>query len=362
MKIKELYEQINSGRIISDIDLQREIVYDSERQRLVIDSLVRGIPLPAFYFWQNEDGTLETLDGKQRIEAVKKFYHNELEYEGNIYKTTAPEIQRQIDEAEICEIICSGNEILKREIFRRINTLGIPLSEYEVLNGLYHGEYLRGLTRYCSDDKRAKKILGAPARGRARLQLLRLLGKICNFSGKDGLNDYVKKNANESFDGDMKKIRKYINFVADVFEEYGQLAIFFDLALKYHGDVAIWKENKKEINRMIKAFLKSDAAKLLPNKAKEIEDIIQAIVNEISVDPKRLFTQDDKNELLEKTECEGGKFQCAKCGQFFLPNELEMDHILPWCKGGRTVLSNAQLLCQPCNRKKGEKREHTDSN
>ena len=73
MKIRELYEQVRDGKIISDIELQREIVYDQEKQVLVIDSLVKDIPLPAFYFWKNKEGILEVLDGKQRIEAIKKF-------------------------------------------------------------------------------------------------------------------------------------------------------------------------------------------------------------------------------------------------------------------------------------------------
>ena len=50
MTIKTLYEQLRDGKIISDIELQREIVYDTEKQMLVIDSIVNGIPLPAFYF------------------------------------------------------------------------------------------------------------------------------------------------------------------------------------------------------------------------------------------------------------------------------------------------------------------------
>jgi len=73
MNIKYLYEQVRDGKIISDIELQREIVYDTDKQVLVIDSIVNGIPLPAFYFWKNKDGILEVLDGKQRIEAIKKF-------------------------------------------------------------------------------------------------------------------------------------------------------------------------------------------------------------------------------------------------------------------------------------------------
>lgn len=32
MKIKELYEKIRDGVIVSDIDLQREIIYDSKNK------------------------------------------------------------------------------------------------------------------------------------------------------------------------------------------------------------------------------------------------------------------------------------------------------------------------------------------
>ena len=71
MKVKELYNQIVDGKIISDIELQREIIYTKEKQRLVIDSLVKKIPLPAFYFWKSRN-KLEVLDGKQRIET--KFF------------------------------------------------------------------------------------------------------------------------------------------------------------------------------------------------------------------------------------------------------------------------------------------------
>ena len=73
MTVKQLYEQVVSGQIISDIELQRAIVYDADKQALVIDSIYRGIPLPAFYLWKRKDGILEVLDGKQRIEAIKKF-------------------------------------------------------------------------------------------------------------------------------------------------------------------------------------------------------------------------------------------------------------------------------------------------
>jgi len=352
MKIRDLYEKVNSGHIISDIELQREIIYKTDKQILVIDSIVNGIPLPAFYFWKNNDDILEVLDGKQRIEAIKNFYQNLIQYDGKLYMETDHVLQQKIDETEIKDIICTGTEQQKREIFRRINTLGVPLSEYEVLNGLFSGEYLRGLSTYCEQDKNAKKILGKPARGAAKLTLLRLLGNRRNYSGRDGICQYVDVHQNDSFQQDQKDIKKYIDFIAYVFDAYGgQLPIYFKLALKYIKDVTIWKGHKKAINDRVAHYLKSDDVKLT-NKSKEIEDIINAVVKGISVDPKRLFNSDDKKLLSDKLTNKDGKFRCELCEQYFFVDELQVDHIKPWSKGGRTELSNAQFLCRPCNNKK----------
>ena len=348
MTIKDLYEQVRDGKIISDISLQREIIYNTEKQQLVIDSIATGIPLPAFYLWENEDGILEVLDGKQRIEAIKRFKENDIQYQGRLWKQTEPAVQEAINGCELSIIICRGTEELKREIFKRINTLGVPLSKYEVLNGLYNGEYLRGLTAYVENDRDARKVLGANSRGKNQYTVLGLLQNLKRFESIDG---YVKGRQDTSFDTDQREIGKYIRFIADVFDKYDLLNIRFSLAFKYQRDAAIWKEHRREINSRVARYLKSDDAKLT-DKAAEMENSILAIVKGIRVDDKRLFSRDDKLELLRQQESEGGKYQCAGCGRWFAEDELTVDHIEPWSKGGRTVLSNAQLLCRPCNSKK----------
>ena len=176
MKVKDLYSAVVDGKIISDIELQRAIVYDAAKQELVIDSIVNGIPLPAFYLWKNDDGILEVLDGKQRIEAIKKFKQGNLQYKGKTWKAYAydSDIQSIIDETELTIIECSGDEDKKREIFKRINTLGVPLSKYEVLNGLFHGVYLDGLNDYFANDSTVRKVLPNEAtdRGNNKYRLL----------------------------------------------------------------------------------------------------------------------------------------------------------------------------------------------
>ena len=355
MTVGELYDAVNSGAIISDIELQREIVYNDDKQRLVIDSLAHGVPLPAFYLWARKDGTREVLDGKQRIPAI--LHQIRARADNMLYKQTAKDLQTAINDTELSVIVCTGTDSLKREIFNRINTLGVALSPFEVLNGLYHGEYLRGLTAYVSQDKYALRVLGSNSRGKNQMHVLKWILMAGSVKPTpEAIHSYVSAHQEESFEQDQLMVGKYLRIVGEVFTDYSLADTYFLLALKYPKDLNIWKENKTAINRQIATFKKSDAWKLLPNKAKEVEDIIQAVVGGVSVDPQRLFSVEQKQELLrlaeEAGEREGEHYACAICGDMFLPDELTCDHVKPWSKGGRTEVSNAQLLCRACNSKK----------
>ncbi len=64
----------------------------------------------------------------------------------------------------------------------------------------------------------------------------------------------------------------------------------------------------------------------------------------------RTFGKKQKREAYERQ-----KGICAHCGKPFKLEEMEADHITPWCEGGTTVSENCQMLCRTCNRIKGGK-------
>lgn len=43
---------------------------------------------------------------------------------------------------------------------------------------------------------------------------------------------------------------------------------------------------------------------------------------------------------------------CPMCKKHFELAQMDADHIIPWAKGGKTNLSNGQMLCRPCNMQK----------
>ena len=55
--------------------------------------------------------------------------------------------------------------------------------------------------------------------------------------------------------------------------------------------------------------------------------------------------------MLGSIESNGG--HCAGCGAELPARYLEIDHVVPFSRGGRDVMGNYQLLCTPCNRAKG---------
>lgn len=63
-------------------------------------------------------------------------------------------------------------------------------------------------------------------------------------------------------------------------------------------------------------------------------------------------TNRDVNLRLRFKVMQRDNFKCCICGASPASNpsiELHIDHILPWSKGGETVLENLQTLCSNCN-------------
>lgn len=53
---------------------------------------------------------------------------------------------------------------------------------------------------------------------------------------------------------------------------------------------------------------------------------------------------------LRRAVLERDEGHCRQCGS---TNKLEIDHVVAFSRGGTHDIDNLQLLCKPCNRKKG---------
>ena len=53
-------------------------VWADTKKRLLVDSILKGWHLPKFYFRKLDNGTLECIDGQQKLSAIFEFFDNEL--------------------------------------------------------------------------------------------------------------------------------------------------------------------------------------------------------------------------------------------------------------------------------------------
>lgn len=76
-------------------------------------------------------------------------------------------------------------------------------------------------------------------------------------------------------------------------------------------------------------------------------------------DPSRSRTGTAKWKRVAKAAKERDEYRCVKCGRAAEDGfALEVDHIVPWTKGGEDELSNAETLCKAyCHRAKSNKED-----
>lgn len=146
---KGLYNRMEKGEINFDCAVQRSLVWDNERKSLLIHSILYGYSIPAFYMVKNDEDGFDSLDGKQRSNAIHDFisgeyglsesfpvvYDDEGEEENfsGMYWENLPEwAQDRIKEYSLTVYYYEDmKEEEIREFFRRLNN-GKPLSAVEL--------------------------------------------------------------------------------------------------------------------------------------------------------------------------------------------------------------------------------------
>lgn len=149
LSVKYMIELMNDNLIELNPGYQRNRVWkDNKRKSLLIESLMLRIPIPAFYFYENEDGKYQVIDGQQRLTTIKEFVNGEfrlsgLEYLGNEYnkrtfKNLDSKYKQRIYRTQIAVNILDARSPKKviYDIFRRVNTGGVNLNPQEMRNAI----------------------------------------------------------------------------------------------------------------------------------------------------------------------------------------------------------------------------------
>src|SRR5690554_5967784 len=142
-------QRIEFNEINLNTEFQRkEGLWKDEQQSRLIESILIRFPLPVFYFDGSNPDEWLVIDGLQRLTSIKRFMVNkELklkgleflnEYEGKGWDDLDRPLQRQINETELqCYVLEKGDPDVKFNIFKRINTGGLNLSDQEIRHAMH---------------------------------------------------------------------------------------------------------------------------------------------------------------------------------------------------------------------------------
>lgn len=147
--LRDVVDQIGEKEIDLSPDFQRDYVWKQRQRTRLIESILLGIPLPAFYFNQDHSGTYQVVDGVQRLSTISLFMNDghvldksDLEYLHNLhglnYSGLDPAALRRFRSTQIVVHVIEPQtpDEVKYDIFGRVNTLGSPLSAQEIRHAM----------------------------------------------------------------------------------------------------------------------------------------------------------------------------------------------------------------------------------
>ncbi len=155
VQINDILQWYENGELELSPKYQRNSVWNEKAKSYLMDTIIRGLPIPPVFMRQKIDVTTkktyrEIIDGQQRLRAITEYIqnrfpisktHNEL-YGGMRYEDLDEETQEQILDYDIfVEVINEKEDPVIYDMFARLNTNNCVLNKQELRNSRYWGEF-----------------------------------------------------------------------------------------------------------------------------------------------------------------------------------------------------------------------------
>ncbi|MEK4075977.1 DUF262 domain-containing protein [Paenibacillus sp. FSL M7-0656] len=212
---------------------QRDFVWKDKNKTSFIESVLLGLPIPFMFFGDRENGSMEIIDGAQRVQTLAAFTNNQLVL-SQLPKLTclkdfkfsdlSDSQQRRFLNKTMRVIVLdeSTPNDIRQDIFNRINTSGIKANESEVRRGSFPGRLTEFIDSYAKDPLFVKLCPVTPSQNdrHERFELLlRFFAYVNSYKSFDHrvgdfLDDFLITHQN-SFDEKayLEEFNSTLNFI-----------------------------------------------------------------------------------------------------------------------------------------------------
>lgn len=400
--LSTLREMVDDGDIIPNPEYQRDYVYTDKQASKLVESVLMGIPIPTIYLCVEEDNTYSVIDGQQRITSLIRYLKNEYalnglqelnELNGKYYKDLPKDIQKKLKSSSLSTIsLLKQSTNLKYEIFARLNQGAVKLNPQELRNCIYRGTFNKMLDDIAATNPHLHILFHDDNNRKSYQERILRFFALRNYQDYKSsmlktMNSYMEQHRNDGED-EIKIAKDKFNSTIDIIKQVlGDDAFMaFDrnknkILEKFSGSVydsiiipfSFFDKHSLIVNadkireavmkvKMEDESYREDTYAATGSKVRvirRIQTIYNLILNitgdSFSDNDRRLFTAEEKKKLYES-----GDKKCAICGNLILSiDDCEIDHIIPFTKGGKTELSNAQIAHRICNREKSDSTNDT---
>lgn len=189
--VDELVRRVGKKRIEIAPVYQRQFRWDPVRQSRLVESLMLGIPVPPLFMATNlapdKQNKWEVVDGLQRLLTLVNFTGNEetrqaaklkdpplrlteldklTELEGVTFADLAEDIRTTLEDRPVKIIVLNDKSDLqvRFDLFERLNTGGIALTDQEVRECVFRGAFMDILSTL-SQTEEFRKVVCLPKAG-----------------------------------------------------------------------------------------------------------------------------------------------------------------------------------------------------
>ncbi len=331
---------------------QREFVYKEKQRNAVIETVMKGFPLNVMYWVNDENGSYELLDGQQRTISICQYVNGDFSINSRAFHNLTKTEQNQILDYKLMIYICEGNDKEKLDWFKIINIAGVQLKEQELRNAIYTGAWLSDAKRYFSKNGCAaygigNKYMNGEVNRQDYLEIA-----LSWISARDGIKteDYMSEHQHDTHATPLwQYYQSVINWVQTIFPKYRKEMKGLDWGLLYNQYHNANLDPSALENEIVRLMQDDDITK----RSGIYEYLLSKNEKHLNI---RAFTDNQKRAVYESQN--GICPHCLKENRVktqYTIEEMEADHITPWCEGGKTEISNCQMLCKEHNRRKSNK-------